>query len=155
MRTQNKKTGTVRKQKANRPWKTSRSLLTAVVAGASGEIFELEGYAAVGMDGELMTPLTAEQTQRMPYGSELMFLPDRMPVLHNLSTGKLEVMRENPYAPGSPLFPVAAFNSPGYVISHCCAYQEASTASMLPLFSYGAVGWHRGRLPVRGHPCGR
>ena len=61
-----------------------------------------------------MAPLTADQTQQLPYGSELMFLPDRMPILHNLSTGKLEALRENPYQPGSPLFPVAAFNSPGY-----------------------------------------
>jgi len=139
-----KNDGPVRKQKAKRLQKKSPSLLTAVVAGVSGEIFELEGYAAVGMDGEVLTPLTAEQTQRMPYGSELMLLPDRMPILHNLSTGRLEAVHENPYAPGSPLFPVAAFNSPGYVLSRCCAYQETPTAGMLPLFSYGAVGWHQG-----------
>jgi pyruvate-formate lyase-activating enzyme len=144
MSIQNKKDGHSRKQKMNRLHKKFPSLLTAVVAGVSGEIFELEGYAAVGMDGEVLVPLTAGQTQRLPYGSELMFLPDRAPVLHNLSTGELEALHENPYAPGSPLFPVAAFNSPGYVLSHCCAYQEAPTASMLPLFSYGAVGWHQG-----------
>ena len=144
MKIQNKKNGPARKQKANRLRKKSGSLLTALVAGASGEIFELEGYAAVGMDGERLTLLTAEQTQQMPYGSELMFLPDRMPILHNLATGKLEAVQENPYEPGSPLFPVAAFNSPGYVISHNCAYQEALTANLLPLFSYGAVGWHSG-----------
>jgi pyruvate-formate lyase-activating enzyme len=142
MKIQNKKDGPVRKQKMNRLHKKSPSLLTAVVASVSGEIFELEGYAAVGMDGEMLTPLTAAQTQRLPYGSELMFLPDRMPILHNLTTGEFEAMHENPYDSGSPLFPVAAFNSPGYVLSHCCAYQEAPVANMLPLFSYGAVGWH-------------
>ena len=98
------------------------------------------------MDGQQMAPLTAEQTQQLPHGSELMFLPDRTPILHNLSTGKLEALRENPYQPGSPLFPVAAFNSPGYVVTHNCAYQEARTAKMLPLFSYGAVGWRRGKF---------
>ncbi|MFH0994410.1 MAG: radical SAM protein [Pseudomonadota bacterium] len=136
----------VRSLKAPRLKQPSGCLLTAVVAGASGEIFELEGYAAVGMDGQQMAPLTAEQTQQLPHGSELMFLPDRMPILHNLSTGKLEALRENPYQPGSPLFPVAAFNSPGYVVTHNCAYQEAHTAKMLPLFSYGAVGWRRGKF---------
>ncbi len=144
MRIGNNKDGSIRKQKASRLQKKLPGLLTAVVAGVSGEIFELEGYAAVGMDGEVLTPLTAGQTQRMPYGSELMLLPDRVPILHNLSTGKREAVHENPYEPGNPLFPVAAFNSPGYVLSHCCAYQETPTASMLPLFSYGAVGWHRG-----------
>ena len=129
-----------------RQQKNARSLLTAVVAGASGEIIELEGYAAVGMDGLQMAVLTADQTQQLPHGSELMFLPDRVPILHNLSTGKLEALRENPYQPGSPLFPVAAFNSPGHVVTHTCAYQETLNARMLPLFSYGAVGWHRGQF---------
>jgi pyruvate-formate lyase-activating enzyme len=144
MKNRNKKDGFARKHKGSHPRDKTRSLLTAVVAGASGEIFELEGYAAVGMDGELLTPMTAEQTQRLPYGSELMFLPDRMPIVRNLTTGKLETLRENPYQPGSPLFPVAAFNSPGYVLTHNCAYQEAPGARILPLFSYGAVGWHAG-----------
>jgi len=136
----------IRSPKAPRPPKVSDSFLAAVVADVSGEIFELEGYAAVGMDGPQMNPLTAEQTLPLPHGSELMFLPDRMPILHNLSTNKLEILRDNPYQPGSPLFPVAAFNSPGYVVTHDCAYQETLNAGMLPLFSYGAVGWHRGRF---------
>jgi pyruvate-formate lyase-activating enzyme len=139
-----KKAGSVMKQSVKRLQKKSRSLLTAVVAGASGEIFEIEGYAAVGMAGAVLAPLAVAQTQPMPFGSELMFLPDRMPILHNLSTGKIEAVWENPYEPGSRLFPVAAFNSPGYIVSSVCAYQELSTAGMLPLFSYGAVGWHSG-----------
>jgi pyruvate-formate lyase-activating enzyme len=142
MRSQNNKTCSFRKKKANLSLKNSRNLLTALVAGANGEIFDLEGYAAVGMDGNAFKPLTAELTQPMPYGSELMFLPDRRPILYNLSTGKLETVQENPYAPGGPLFPVAAFNSPGYVLSCNCAYQEVPGAGVLPLFSYGAVGWH-------------
>ncbi|MBI5591917.1 MAG: radical SAM protein [Deltaproteobacteria bacterium] len=147
MRAQKKiKDKPVRSPKSSRLRNASESLLTAVVAGASGEIFELEGYAAVGMDGQRMATLAADQALHLPYGSELMFLPDRMPILHNLSTGKLEVLRENPYQPGSPLFPVAAFNSPGYVVTHNCAYQEGPDARMLPLFSYGAVGWHRGQF---------
>ena len=136
----------VRSPKTPRLQQTSGNLLTAVVAGTSGEIFELEGYAAVGMDGQQMAPLSADQTQQLPYGSELMFLPDRTPILLNLSTGKLEALGENPHQPGSPLFPVAAFNSPGYVVTHTCAYQETLKARMLPLFSYGAVGWHRGQF---------
>ena len=48
--------------------------------------------------------------------------------------------------PGEPVFPVAVFNSPGYVITHVSAFRERSRARMLPLFSYGAAGWHRGRF---------
>jgi len=118
-------------------------LITAVVADKDGKIFELEGYAAVGMAGSTLAPLTTANTIAMPYGGEFMLLPDRSPVLFNLKTNKLETVKENPYSLGGPVFPVAAFNSPGYVISSVTAYREKKPAKHLPLFSYGAVGWHR------------
>jgi pyruvate-formate lyase-activating enzyme len=37
---------------------------------------------------------------------------------------------------------VAVFNSPGVVLTHTCTYEERPQARILPLFSYGAVGWH-------------
>lgn len=120
------------------------TLLTAVVANRAGEIFELEGYAATGMAGQMLHPLQLKTTRKIPFGSELMYLPDRHPVLYNLHTGKFETLKENPYAPGETLCPVAAFNSPGYVITHISAYRETRSARYLPLFSYGAVGWHQG-----------
>ena len=121
-------------------------LLTALVANAAGEIFELDGYAAVGMAGTTQRPLTLKNTCSMPFGSELMYLPDRRPVLFNLHSGHIETVTENPYASGQPLFPVSVFNSPGYVISYLGAYVETPKAQTLPLFSYGAVGWHRGKF---------
>jgi pyruvate-formate lyase-activating enzyme len=94
------------------------------------------------MAGPWLEPLSQEQTCNMPYGSELMYLPDRKPVLLNINTGLLETLGENPYAPGEAIFPVAAFNSPGYVLTRVSAYRETRMAQTLPLFSYGAVGWH-------------
>ena len=119
-----------------------QDFVTAVVANADGEIFDLEGYAAVGRAGPELVPLTLDTTIRMPYGGELMFLPDRRPIVYNLDTGRIETLEENPYDPGTPLYPVAAFNSPGYVLSRVCAYEEKKNAKYLPLFAYGAVGWH-------------
>jgi pyruvate-formate lyase-activating enzyme len=58
----------------------------------------------------------------------------------------MEILTENPFKPGEPVFPVAAFNSPGYVISFVSAYEENRTAGILPLFSYGAVGWHNNKF---------
>jgi pyruvate-formate lyase-activating enzyme len=131
-----------------RAWKmmmhAKKNLLTAVVANSSGQIFELKGYAAVGMAGSNLVPLTSNLTVPIPYGSELMLLPDRRPILFNIDHGKFETLDENPYTPGEPIYPVAAFNSPGYVISYVSAYRENSEAGYLPLFSYGAVGWQRG-----------
>ena len=122
------------------------TLLTALVANAAGEIFELENYAAVGANGIIPVPLTLSNTRNMPVGSELMYLPDRRPILLNLKSGQIETVNENPYNAGQPLFPVSAFNSPGYVISHLGAFVETPNARTLPLFSYGAVGWHRGKF---------
>lgn len=128
---------------SEKPDKAKEVLLTALVAHGGGEIFELDGYAAVGMAGSLFSPLTVDQTCKLPYGSELMYLPDRKPVLFNINTGKLETLQENPYEPGQFIFPVAAFNSPGYVNSRISAYRETRKSQPLPLFSYGAVGWHK------------
>ncbi len=127
----------------NQKTNASRQILTAVVAGANGEIFELDGYGAVSMAGPALTPLTVSDTIELPHGSELMLLPDRYPLLWNIAEKRFEVLTENPYAPGEPIFPVAAFNSPGYVLTGVCAYEEAPGAGLLPLFSYGAAGWHR------------
>ena len=119
-------------------------LLTAVVANSAGEIFDLEGYAAVGMSGPKLEPIAASAARTLPHGSELMYLPDRYPVAMNLATGRLETLKTNPYEPDEPLFPVAAFNSPGYVITASSAYRAKPTAKMLPLFCYGALGWRQG-----------
>lgn len=121
-------------------------LLKALVANERGDIFELDDYAAVGTGGATLIPLTLNNTRHLPFGSELMYLPQRRPVLLNVHSGRIETVNENPYAPGRPLFPVTAFNSPGYVISHLGAFVETPRAQALPLFSYGAVGWHRGQF---------
>lgn len=132
------------KKRAKRPEDPfPEAILTALVADSKGNIIELEGYGAVGMAGAFMAPLTAGQTLPMPHGSELMFLPDRVPILLDLVTGKRGPVPENPYQPGERIFPVAGFNSPGYVHTLIPAFEEVVKAKPLPLFAYGAVGWHR------------
>ena len=135
-----------RRPNLRRAPRSPERFLTALVATVKGEIIDLEGFAAVGMDGPLLAPLTNRTTRRIPHGSEFMFLPDRRPVVYDLETGELVSIAENPFAPGEPVFPVAAFNSPGYVITQLCAYEETEAADLLPLFSYGAVGWHADRF---------
>jgi pyruvate-formate lyase-activating enzyme len=121
-------------------------LIAAVVANLKGEIFELEGYGAVGMAGSTLTPLTTAETINMPFGSELMFLPDRKPIVYNIIKDRIETLSENPFVPQEKIFPVAAFSSPGYVTSYISAYEEEKDAGYLPLFSYGAAGWQKGKF---------
>ncbi|BBO70278.1 radical SAM protein [Desulfosarcina alkanivorans] len=131
------------KNKRKRPSRQPPRWLTAVVANENGDIFDLEGFAAVGADGPERSVMAAGDTIEMPHGSELMFLPDRRPVVMDLETGQVQALDRNPYAPRERIFPVAVFNSPGVVLTRTCAYEERDGAEILPLFAYGAVGWHR------------
>lgn len=120
--------------------------ITALVADEDGNIIELDGFGAAGMAGEALIPLSARETPAMPHGSELMFLPDRVPILQDLASGRMTAVPENPYRPGERIFPVAGFNSPGYVHAYAPAYEERPHARSLPLFAYGAVGWRKGEF---------
>ncbi|MFP4474484.1 MAG: radical SAM protein [Desulfatibacillaceae bacterium] len=130
---------------ANRNRKTKQRAkyepVAALVANDAGEIFDLPGYTACAMAGGRVWPLSGQDVIPMPRGSEVMYLPDRHPVLHETRTGEPVVLEENPYEPGEALRPVAVFNSPGYVLRGVCAYAEAANTGWLPLFSYGACGW--------------
>jgi pyruvate-formate lyase-activating enzyme len=123
-----------------------KKFVTAVVSNKGGEIFDLAGYAAVGMAGPSLVPLTLDDTMNMPFGGELMLMPDRKPLVYNVRRQRIEILKENPYSSGEPIFPVAAFNSPGYVVSLVSAYKENEASGFLPLFSYGAVGWHKNKF---------
>ena len=131
-----------KREKNKTRFKTNENYIAALVANRAGEIFELEGYTAMGMAGKKFTPLHKRHTVGLPHGSELMFLPDRSPILFNQATQKKEIIIENPFEPGEPVFPVAAFNSPGFVNAYVPAYEEMANAGSLPLFSYAAVGWY-------------
>jgi pyruvate-formate lyase-activating enzyme len=126
--------------------KKKMRVITAVAANSQGEIFELDGYAAVGMAGFLQTQIFKNQVISIPHGSEFMMLPDRYPRVYNISRSRIETLYENPYAPGEPIYPVAVFNSPGYVITYTSAYIEKKEARPLPLFSYAAAGWYRNNM---------
>jgi pyruvate-formate lyase-activating enzyme len=121
-------------------------ILTAVAAAENGEIFDLDGYGAVGFSGDLPVLLTRSETIAMPHGSELMMLPDRALIAYNLEQDRFETLSRNPFAPDEKIFPVAVFNSPGYVNRHFCAYFSMFDTGPLPLFSYGAVGFGKNRF---------
>ncbi len=111
------------------------------MAASGGEIFELEGYGAAGMSGDRLVALTKEHTIDIPHGSELMMLPDRAPIVYNPAKQQFVSIETNPYHPDEKIYPVAVFNSPGYVNRYFSAYEDDDRPDVLPLFSYGAVGY--------------
>ena len=122
--------------------------VSALVANEKGEFFDLDGYAATGMAGRCLVPLLKSDTINMPAGSELFFLPHRRPIVFHIQTETFVTLFNNPHAPEERIFPVSAFNAPGYTICLNSAYAEEPHAKPLPLFSYGAVGWAKGTCRV-------
>ena len=123
--------------------KTRFKPLMPLVANEQGEIFELEEFGAAAMAGSRKVLLTGEETIEMPHGSELMMLPNQRPVVFDFDTGGFVTLERNPYADNERIFPVAVFNSPGFVNRYFAAY-ETRDEQLLPLFSYGAAGWGDG-----------
>jgi len=93
------------------------------------------------MSGNTPFVLTKKNTIPMPHGSELMLLPQRRPIVYNIAKDKFEILEQNPFNMDEKIYPVAVFNSPGYVNRHFCAYDDDGIKDLLPLFSYGAVGF--------------
>ncbi len=132
---------------------TKQKWLTAVVANPDGEIFELEGYAAVGMSGTILKPLMVSETMPMPFGSELMLLPDRTPILYHVQNQCLEVMTHNPYFPSESIYPVAAFNSPGYVVTHISGLSGHQTGQAVAALFIWSGGLAPGCVSIRRCLC--
>ena len=104
-------------------------------------MFDLPDFGSVGMAGEKLFLLTKANTIDIPFGSELMMMPSRKPIVYNFEKEEFEVLEFNPYEPDQEVFPVAVFNSPGYVNRYFPAYENEKNAALLPLFSYGATGF--------------
>lgn len=134
-----------RRRKIARP-STVHSYVRALAATPDGEIVDLDGYAAVGMANQQLVPLTTANTIPMPFGGETLLLPERPPVVYNLARHCFQTLQHNPCRPREPVYAVAAFNSPGYVLRYHTAYHDNLKAACLPLFCYGAVGWLRGQF---------
>ncbi|MBW1988414.1 MAG: radical SAM protein [Deltaproteobacteria bacterium] len=126
------------------PASSPKTMVAALAAGPGGEVFDLPGYFACGAAGDLLRPLEKADVLPLPHGSEILFLPDRSPVVWDPDAGGPVALAENPFAPGEPLFAVAVFNSPGYVAAYHGAWEERKGANTLPLFSYGAAGFLSG-----------
>ena len=69
-----------------------KKFVTAVVSNKAGEIFDLDGYAAVGMAGVSLAPLTLDDTIQIPFGGELMLMPDRKPLLYNIKNQRIDIL---------------------------------------------------------------
>ena len=116
-----------------------------VVADLKNRIFEVNGMLAAGMKAGNFYPLTPEELIPLPFASELFVLKDRA-IVGFVGAGLKPAPTTVTHFNGQRCFPVAAFVSPGYTTTFSAAYQEERSAKLLPLFSYAAVCWYKGKF---------
>jgi wyosine [tRNA(Phe)-imidazoG37] synthetase (radical SAM superfamily) len=111
-----------------------------VFADASGSVLDSPGTAAAARCGRTIVPIDPAALIPLPRGSELYLLPERDPI-------GFDAAREQPRVIGD-CRAVAAFLPPGYVVCALAAYERQPQAAPLPLFTYAATCWLRGKFHV-------
>lgn len=115
------------------------SLLTALYADKTGEIYDAPGYRAVGRVGREDVLLALEDMIPMPEGTVLAYLPGRS------ATGA----RDGGVIPVSgEVQAVAAMLPVGYTRTHLPAYIKQGNAPVLPLYGYTAAALHNDEIYV-------
>ncbi|MFP4657777.1 MAG: radical SAM protein [Desulfonatronovibrionaceae bacterium] len=110
-----------------------------VYADRDGNIFDEPELLMLCRQGREITLPRPDELMPLPEESELYLLPDRDALGFDPHSGKIE---------RAPFSAVAAFVSPGHTLSGTAAYGSRPEAEKLPLFSYAAVGYARGRFWV-------
>jgi hypothetical protein len=116
-----------------------------VVSDGKGHVFELEQYQALGVSGENIVEIPADEWIPLPEGSQLMELPGRLPVAKNRQTGEVVTLAETG---DEKLLAVSAFVAPAYTVFYHAAWEKQPRARRLSLYAYSAVGWQDGRFFV-------
>jgi wyosine [tRNA(Phe)-imidazoG37] synthetase (radical SAM superfamily) len=111
-----------------------------VYADAKGQVYDHPELEMVVRSGASFRPVRRDELIPLPPGSELMALPDRLPL--GSSGGEI--------VPLVGTQAVAAFMAPAYTQLGVAAWRKRGRASRLPLFAYTAVGWLAGRFYVAG-----
>jgi pyruvate-formate lyase-activating enzyme len=121
-----------------------------VYADDSGAIRDHPRLLAAGDRGgePLALSLPSAEIVALPRGSDLFMLPGRSPVGWDDERGRTVTLEADDQ--GRAIHAVAAFLAPAHTCSLLAAYRTRPGAPPLPLFSYGAVGFARGRYWAAG-----
>jgi len=112
-----------------------------LISDKSGKIFNIPELEAAGMKAGYFFRPDKKEFIKMPKGSKLFMLPERIPAGYNSFKRKFEIL-ENYFA-------VAAFITPGFTSTYSAAYEPfRSRNKALPLFCYTAVGFYKGDIYV-------
>jgi wyosine [tRNA(Phe)-imidazoG37] synthetase (radical SAM superfamily) len=121
-----------------------------VYADESGQIYDHPYLEMAGAKGSNWHRMDDSYLISLPQGSELFLLPDRLPVGYDRENQRFVRLEKNPIDKMKKVIAVAAFMAPAHTQILTAAYQRKQNAQVLPLFSYTAVGWKKGRFVVAG-----
>jgi pyruvate-formate lyase-activating enzyme len=122
-----------------------------LIADKNGEIYDVSHLQATGMKAGECFPLEASQLIELHPDSELFMLPDRSPVGYDPDSAQYLELKRNPLTGGNePCYAVAAFLAPGYTATYSASYREKKKPRILPLFSYAAVAFYKGKFYAAG-----
>ncbi|OEU70731.1 MAG: radical SAM protein [Desulfovibrio sp. S3730MH75] len=115
--------------------KKPRPLL--VYADKDGQIFDHPELEMICRRGDELAQPKPEEYIPLPPDSEFFLLPGRIPIGLDPETGEIVEVEGTA---------VAAFACPGLTLTGLAAYGNTDDAPVLPMFSYGAVGFANGRF---------
>jgi pyruvate-formate lyase-activating enzyme len=110
-------------------------------ADNKGRIFDSPEYNALGLSGGDFVPIPAGQMVPLPEGSEL-FVIKKGIIVSEVDGNQVYLEKLG----NKKVYPVAAFMPAGYTRTLMPAYVERTSDPLLPLWSYTAVAWHKGRI---------
>jgi wyosine [tRNA(Phe)-imidazoG37] synthetase (radical SAM superfamily) len=108
-----------------------------LVADEAGEVFDYPKYIAGGMAGGDFAPLKPSDLVPLPRGSRLFYVSKGLPVGFTKKGSPVVI---------DGVYPVSAFLPPGYTRTYFPAYEEVQRDPILPLWSYTAVAWYKGKF---------
>ncbi|MFH1645602.1 MAG: radical SAM protein [Candidatus Omnitrophota bacterium] len=117
-----------------------------LTADSKGKIFDIPALTATGAKSGVIQPLKSSDLIKLPYGSELFVLPDRLAVGYDESNEQFISTNQLNLSEGSKKtgFAVAAFISPGYTLTKSTSFIQAKpNLTPLPLFSYAPVALYK------------
>ncbi|MBD3426507.1 MAG: radical SAM protein [Candidatus Omnitrophica bacterium] len=122
-----------------------------LISDENNNVYDLPHLEAAGMKGGSFFRLDASDLVELPEDSELFMLPDRMPVGYDPDTGEFAILEQNPYSEKArACYAVAAFLPPGFTGTYSASYKTGRKAVSLPLFSYAAAVFYRGKIHAAG-----
>ncbi len=111
-----------------------------VCCDENGQIGDIPDIAMAGKSGHDIVPIDNAELIELPAGSQLYLMPGRKAVGYDRKTGAPVTLDE--------ATAVAAFVPPSYTHFKIAAYEPTPGMPRLPLFSYTAVGFMRGKYYV-------